>query len=292
MTGSPTQGNVPMIAITAATGNVGRQLAGMLAAAGTPARLFVRDLGTVDTYGGKHEPVMVDLDHGETLDPALTGVGHLFLLSPGPDTPAQDATAIAAAARAGVQHVVLLSSLGIEAGGIGGGRPHAPGEDVLKKSGLDWTILRPSEYMTNTLAWLPEITARGTISVPSGHGKVALIAPADIAAVAFTTLTQPGHTGHTYRLTGPESLTTADLAERLSAVLGKPVRHIDNTVQQFRQAGQQMGIPTPVLNTLAEYYPALAEGRMDILAPDVEDVTGRPATPYLDWARTAFPDPT
>lgn len=113
--------------------------------------------------------------------------------------------------------------------------------------------------MTNTLGWLPEITARGTISVPTGDGKVGFVAPGDIAAVAFAALTRPGHAGKTYRLTGPETLSTAEVAERIGTVLGKPIRHIDTTVAEFRQADEQMGMPAPMLDTLAEYYPAIAQ---------------------------------
>ena len=160
-----------MIAITAAGGNVGRHLAGMLGTAGTPARLLVRERANTGTFGGTLEAVEADLDRPEALDAALAGITQLFLLSPGPNTPAQDAAAIAAAQRAGVQHIVLLSSLGVEVGGVGGGRPHAPGERLLTDSGLGWTILRPSEFMSNTRGWLPEIAARGTVSVPSGDGN-------------------------------------------------------------------------------------------------------------------------
>lgn len=271
------------IALTAATGNVGRHLAALLLDAGVPARLLVRDTSDTARTGDLVDTRAVDLDNAASLDSALAGVTRLFLLSPGPDVPAQDAGAIAAARRSGVDHVVLLSSLGIEAGGIGGGRPHAPGEQVLRESGLSHTILRPSEFMTNTLGWLTEINARGTISVPTGTGRVALIDPADIAAVAYAALTGTGHAGRTYRLTGPESLSTADIAERISRVLRKPVTHRNVTVDEFREAGRDNGMPPMMLDTLAEYYPALAAGAMDITTTDVEEVTGRPATTYVDW---------
>ncbi len=112
-----------MIAITGATGNIGRPLTIFLKEAGVETRLLVRDIPQSDPGGDKIQIVAIDLNRSETLDAAFAGVSHLLLLSPGPDTPAQDATAISSAQRAGVSHVVLISSLGIEAGGIGGGRP-------------------------------------------------------------------------------------------------------------------------------------------------------------------------
>ena len=274
-----------MIAITGATGNIGRHLTALLTQAGAEARLLVRDLPPSGAGSARMEAVRIDLDHSETLDAALTGVHQLFLLSPGPDTPAQDAAAISAAQRAGVSHIVLLSSLGIEAGGIGGGRPHAPGEQVLKASGLDWTILRPSEYMTNTRGWLAEAKAHGAISVPSGSGKVGLIDPADIAAAAFAALTGSGHAGKTYRLTGPESLSVADVARRIGEVIGAPVIHRDITVEEFRRQGAATGMPPLLIDIFAEYYVGVAQGAMDILSGDVAQVVGRPATAYLDWLR-------
>ncbi len=279
-----------MIAITAANGNIGRHLTQMLVAVGAPARLLVRgqDIANAATAGGVLQVVAADLDRPDTLDAALAGVTHLFLVSPGPDTPAQDAAAIAAAQRAGVRHIVLLSSLGVELGGVGGGRAHAPGEGLLTASTMDWTILRPNEFMTNTRGWLPEITARGTISTPSGAGKVGYIDPADIAAVAFAALTASGHTGKIYRLTGPETLTTAEVAARIGAVIGKTVRHVDVSDAVFRANAHDAHMPEAMIELLSEYYGAVKEGRMAVLTPDVSQVTGRRPGTFADWARAAI----
>jgi uncharacterized protein YbjT (DUF2867 family) len=111
-----------MIAVTAATGNIGRVLWPALADAGEDVRLLVRKpLAAADDWPSV-ETVVVDLDRPDTLVTALAGADRLFLLSPGPDTPTQDAAAIGAAHEARVGHVVLLSSLGVELGGVGGAR--------------------------------------------------------------------------------------------------------------------------------------------------------------------------
>ncbi len=279
-----------MIAITAARGNIGRHLAQMLAAAGAPARLLVRDQDTASaaTGGGIQEVVAADLDHPGTLDAALVGVTQLFLVSPGPDTPAQDAAAIAAAERAGVRHIVLLSSLGVELGGVGGGRAHAPGEATLTASSMDWTILRPNEFMTNTRGWLPEIAARGTISVPTGRGTVGYIDPADIAAIAFAALTASGQAGRIYRLTGPETLSTTEVATRIGAALGKEVQHVDVPDATFRANAHDAHMPEAMIALLSEYYGAVKEGRMAVLTPDVEQVTGRRPNAFADWVRATI----
>lgn len=277
-----------MIALTAATGNIGRVLTGMLA--GTPLRLLVRDSAAPDVpaSGPDRQVVTADLDRPESLPAALEGVDRLFLLSPGPDTPAQDAAAIAAARTAGVEHVVLLSSLGVEAGGIGGGTAHAPGEQLLTGSGFSWTVLRPNEFMTNTLRWIPEITGRGSVSLPTGNGRVGFVAPADIAAVAAAALLDPGrHTGRIHRLTGPVSLTTADAAAQLAGALGTTAIHHDISDDAFRAAAGRAGMPPVMIEIFSAYYRALPSGAMDLVTDDVATVTGRAATSFTAWAADA-----
>ena len=277
-----------MIVVTGARGNIGRPLTSLLATAGLPTRIVVRASDAPGPLAPGQEVVVADLDRPQTLDAALTGATHLFLLSPGPDGPHQDAGAVAAAQRAGVRHVVLLSSLGVERGGIGGGEAHAPGDELLRASDLEWTVLRPSEFMTNTRWWLPEITARGTISVPTGGGKVGFVDPADIAAVAFAALTAPGHTGQIYRLTGPEALSTDEIAAQLSTVLGRAVQHVNVPADQWPAMARASGLPEAQVNTLAPYYAGVAAGQMDIVTPDVAQVTGQRPRAFLDWARATL----
>jgi uncharacterized protein YbjT (DUF2867 family) len=155
--------------------------------------------------------------------------------------------------------------------------------------GLDWTILRPSEFMTNTLWWLDEIAARGTVSVPSADGRIGYVDPADIAAVAAAALTVPGHEKMIHRLTGPAALTTAEAAATLSDVLGRPVEHVDVTEEQYRQGATAAGTPAPMVDMLSEYYAAVREGRMAVVTNDIEQILGRPARDYATWAQAAVP---
>jgi len=246
---------------------------------------MVRDSARFAAPGGAVEVVQADLDQPTTLEPAFRGVRKLFLLSPGPDVPAQDAALLQAAQRARLDHVVMVSSLGAELGGIAGGRSHMPGEQLLQESGVPWTILHPSEFMSNTLWWAEAIRAQGAIFVPTGTGRVGFIDPADIAAVAAHVLTSANHAGRTYRLTGPETLSTADIAERISAVCGKPIRHVDIPESAFRDGMQAAGLPPPMIAMQLEYCAAVKEGRVDILARDVEELLGRPPRGYTAWVQ-------
>ena len=273
-----------MILITGATGTIGRHLRAQLAGAGAPVRVLVRDPAKLGDLRDRLDVVVGDLDAPDTPHRALAGVTKLFLLSPGPDVPAQDAALIHAAAAAAVEHVVMLSSLGAELGGIGGGKPHLPGEALLRESGLAWTLLHPSEFMSNTLWWRDTITTAGAIFAPTGTGRVGFIDPADIAAVAAHVLATDGHHGKTYRLTGPETLTTAEIATHLAATLDRPVRHVDLPEDTFRANLEQAGLPQPLIDMQIEYCAAIKAGTVDIVTDDVPDLLGRPAGNYPAWA--------
>src|SRR5207237_197124 len=135
-------------------------------------------------------------------------------------------TMMKAAQQAGVRHVVYLSSTGANHPTLLLGRWHRDREEIIRASGLTWTFLRPGNFMSNTLMWAETIKTQETVYFPGGAGRTAPIDPQDIAAVAALALTQPGHEGRIYELTGGELLTAAQQTEILSHVLGKPIRYV------------------------------------------------------------------
>lgn len=270
-----------MIAVTAPAGSIGRHLLRRLGELGAPIRALARDPSRVER-GDRLEVVAVDLDRAETVEPALRGADRLFLVAPGPDVAAQDAGLIAAAGRAGVRHVVMVSSLGVDLGGVAGGEVHMAGEELLRASGLDWTILRPSEFMSNALWWRASI-ARGAIAAPAGAGRIGFIDPADIAAVAAVALTAERLVGTVCRLTGPAALGMADLASELSRVLGAAIRYVEPSDAEYRQGALASGTPPPVVEMLLRYYAVVREGRVAMLTDDVERITGRPPRAFAAW---------
>lgn len=274
-----------MIVVTGATGNVGRHVVAGLAEAGHAVRVVVRDPAGTDVGNGGVAVARGDLDQPESLASAFASGSKLFLLAPGPDVPAQDAAAIRAAMGASIGHIVMLSSLGAELGGIAGGGPHLPGEQRLKDSGADWTLLHPSEFMNNAL-WLRQTIAEsGSIFLPAGTGKIGFIDPADIGAAAARVLATGGHHGKTYRLTGPEALGLADVAARIGEAIARPVRYVDIPEDAYRQALAGLGLPPAMIESQVTYYAAVRAGRVDIVTDDVQRLTGRPATSYADWAK-------
>ncbi|SEK64061.1 NAD(P)H-binding protein [Nonomuraea pusilla] len=263
-----------MIVVTGATGNVGRELAGLLAAAGEQVTAVSRNAADLP-HNVRH--VQADLADPATLRPAFDGAEALFLLVAGDDPHA----VLATAAHAGVRRVVLLSSQGA------GTRPDsyrhpAAFEQAVKDSGLEWTILRPGGFASNAYAWAESVRARRTAAAPFGDVGLPVIDPADIAEVASAVLREPGHASRTYELTGPELLTPRERAAAIGQALGEPVRFVEQSRDEARAQMLHL-MPEPVADaTLAILgAPTPAEQR---ISPDVERVLGRAPRTFATWA--------
>ena len=272
-----------MILVTGASGKVGGQALRRLVEKGQEVRTFTRDPSKIEALELGVEAFQGDLDQADTIAPAVAGVDRVLIVAGGWDIAAEDANVIDAAVEAGVGHVVLLSSLGVEAG-VASGPFHAPGEDKLRATGLPWTILRPGFYMANALMWRDTIVGQGVIYEPTGSGRHALVHPADVGDVAAEVLSSEGHEGKTYELTGPEALSSADCAAELSAALGREIRHVDVPEEAFRQGLAQAGVPAPVVDNLARYYAMVKAGEFDMVTSTVADLLGRPARTFREWA--------
>ena len=272
-----------MILVTGASGKVGGQALRRLAEKGLKVRAFVRDPAKVEALGLGVEAVQGDLDKPETIPPAMAGVDKVFVVAGGWDIPSEDGNVIAAAEEAGVGHVVLLSSLGVEAG-VASGPFHAPGEQKLRSTSLDWTIIRPGFYMANALMWRDTVVGQGVVYEPTGTGRHALVHPADVGDVGAEVLAGDGHAGRTYELTGPEAISSADCAAALSEVLGREIRHVDVPEEAFRGGLAQAGVPAPVADNLARYYVMVKAGEFAMVTPTVSELLGRPARTFREWA--------
>ena len=246
-----------MIVVTGATGNVGRPLMELLG----------------DKAVGVSRP-RVDLLRPASLEPVLNGADALFLLFGGdllgPDTDIAGLLDVAKAS--GVQRVVLLSSQG--AGTRPGMVPHsrlASFEETVRQSSLEWTILQPGGFFTNACAW----AGRGVAAAPFADVALPFVDPADIAAVAAVAL-QGGQEGQTYVLTGPEAMTPRQRAEALS------LPFVQQSVEEARAQMRQFMPPPVVDGTLTVLGSPTPEEQQ--VSGHVEQVTGRPATRFADWA--------
>ena len=267
-----------MIVVTGATGNVGGNVVRQLLDAGERVRAVTRSPGAARLPDGV-EVVGGDLTEPSTLAGVFDGAERMFLF-PVPAT----VESVAELARAsGVRRVVLLSS---GAAADQGDNPiavmHRTVERALENSGLDWTFVRPGGFATNTLSWAPSVRAEGVVRAPYPDASVNPIHEADIAAVATTALLEDGHVGARYPLTGPASTTQAEQVRAIGAAIGRDVRFEEQSPEQARRA--MVGyLPAPIADILLSYW-ASAVGSPAPVLPTVEQVTGRPARSYAEWA--------
>ncbi len=269
-----------MILVTGATGRIGTHVVSELRERGAPFRVLSRDAARARQILGDVEVAEGDFDHPETLEPAMTGVDHVFLLTPGaPNQVAQEDAVVQAAKRAGGRHIVKQSVFGAALQSPSAlVRWHAESERLIESSGLGWTFVRPTLFMQMATAFL---APDGAIYSSVGDARLALVDARDVAAVAVAALTQPGHVGHHYHLTGPESLTWYEVAERLSRI-GRPVRYVPVSEDVARQNLTGVLPPWRVEPTL-EFNREMANGLYDAVTHDVQDVTGRPPRRFDDF---------
>jgi uncharacterized protein YbjT (DUF2867 family) len=265
-----------MILVIGATGTIGSEVVGQLLAADERPRAFVRDPDKARRLLGEQvEQVVGDLDRPETIEAALGGVDRLFLLTTQSSLqPDWERSVIAAAADAGVAHLVKLSVFRAdEQSPLQFVRQHWQAEQALEQSGLAWTMVRPVFLMQN----LRTMVRGDAIFTAAGDGRVAMIDARDIAAVAVAALTTPGHEGKIYTLTGPEALTFDDVASKLSQQSGKQIRHVRVSVDDVRTALESAGVAAWFADDMARLHAMLAAGYEDLVTDDVRAVTGSPA---------------
>lgn len=275
-----------MILVTGATGTTGGEVARQLIAAGHTPRLLVRQPHKASHFQGKAELVQGDLDDAASLLGAMKGVEKLYLVTAGVGLPQREAGVVEAAKQAGIRHVVKLSVIGAEQPELTFSKWHAESEKSLMASGLAWTMLRPGNFMSNALAWAQSIKAQGVFYQPTGNGKWASIDPADIGAVAVKALTEPGHEGKAYTITGPESLSAAQYAAKLSEVLGRPVRFVDVPPGPARDNLLKSGMPREYVEALLDLLAFLKANKADmVVSQELETLLGRKPGTFEAWAR-------
>ncbi|MFH9202175.1 NAD(P)H-binding protein [Streptomyces anulatus] len=271
-----------MILVTGATGAVGREVAGQLAAAG-PVRILARRPERLTVRGGVE---VVEGEYGDraALDRALRGVSSVFLVTNSPTEP-DDERVAAAAAAAGVRHLVKLSMMAVEEPGADDfiTRRQRENEQAVRESGVPWTFVRPRTFMSNTLSWAPGIRSTGVVRALYGDAPVACVDPRDVAAVAVAVLTGTGHEGRAYAVSGPEAITAREQTAQLSRVLERPLRFEELGVDAARTA-LLAKYPPPVAEAFLQSAERQRAGVKAAVVPTIQDLTGRPARPYRIWS--------
>ncbi|MER7080039.1 Uncharacterized conserved protein YbjT, contains NAD(P)-binding and DUF2867 domains [Saccharopolyspora kobensis] len=267
------------ILVTGATGKSGSRVAARLRAAGLPVRAASR--------GGEHT---FDWADGRTWDSALEGVRAAYLVQ-------VDGTRfvrpfVERAVRHGVRRLVLASGRGIDdpdyANDPGGVRDALlDSEAAVRESGLEWTISRPGWFAQNfSEGFFAEAVAAGELRLPGGDGAVSFVDAEDIAAVVVAALTEAGHSGQIYELSGPEALTLAEAVAAISTAAGREIRYVPLSVEDFVAEQVAQGIPAPEAAGFADVLEPLRNGTDAHVSDGVQRALGREPRTFAEFARS------
>jgi NAD(P)H dehydrogenase (quinone) len=273
------------IAITGASGPLGRTTAGLLLDAVDPADVVLisrTPQALADLAARGAETRAGDFGDPSSLAAAFAGIERLLLISTdavGTRLPEQQG-AIAAAALAGVRHVVYTSVSQPTAENPAAVVPdHTATEQTLRESGLAWTALRNNIYAHMQVPTVQQAIAAGQLVTNAGDGGVAYVTREDCAATAVAVLTQDGHEDRAYDITGSQAVTAADLAALATEFGGKPVQLVQVDDGAYVTGLIGAGLPDPVARLIASIGTATREGFFGTVSTTVEDLTGRAPTP-------------
>ena len=273
-----------MILITGATGHIGRELVPQLQRMRQPIRVLARDEKKVAHLDPGIERAIGDLNDPHSLDSAMRGVERIFLVT---FELQRDVNVLEAARRCAVQHIVKLSTLEATDHKIKVGKWHYEREELIRASGLEWTFLRPGMFMSNSIDWWAEsIKVQGSVFFPGGKkGRVAPIDPHDVASIAAFALTQPGHNGKAYELTGSELFTIGEMVQVISNALGRSIQYVDIPPIAAKLFMLKTGMNKSLVNALMEMLASLRRNEGALVTETFQQLTGYPPRTFEAWCQ-------
>lgn len=268
-----------MILITGATGKTGGEAARQLAAAGARVRVLVRNAAKAEPLGKLGiEVVTGDMTNRADVAAALRDVDRALLVMPNEQHQLDvERQFTDCAAAAGVRHLVKLSSLESTPRNPNPiAQMHVASEEHIRRSGIAWTMIRPTFFAQTFLGSAARIRDRGEIAMPGGQGTIAPTDIRDVGAVICRVLTESGHENQSYDLTGPELLTFAEAAARFSDVLSRPVRYLDVPASEFAARLQAVGYAPWRVDAICKEFAGIASGLIDHTTHRIRDLLDRP----------------
>jgi len=281
-----------MILVTGSTSRPGSAIVREFVRHGTPVRALARDpqkAAPLEALPGV-EVVYGDMLRPDTLGRALDGVTRALMIAGARERLVETQAAFVDAAKAaGVPHIVKFSGresgVGFDPVVFRGTRAHEEAERYLERSGLAWTHLRPSQFMQ---VYVPEhartVAGDGAIYLPLGDVALAPIDVEDIARIAYAVLHADGQEGHRHDMTGPEALTMHEVAERLSAAIGRPVRYVPISDDEYRRRLEQARVPDDMRELLVEAYAARRRYPVSRVVLDAHERFGIEPTTFAAFA--------
>lgn len=277
------------IFVSGATGNIGREVVKQLIEKGLYVRAGVHSeqkAGILKELGA--EVVPIDLNDVKNIQTMLEGVEKAFSLIPLlPNLAELGANFVKAAKITGVKYIVWSSGMGADSPqAITLGKWHREAEKAVEASGIPYTIVRPNSFMQNYVNFAGHtIKNQNAFYFPQGDGKISLIDVRDIAAVISILLTERGHEGKAYNLTGAEAISNYKIAEILSEITGRTINYIDVPVKAARQSMKDMGMPEVIVEALLELSAIIKAGYTSEVSPAVEQITGKQPILFRQFAK-------
>jgi uncharacterized protein YbjT (DUF2867 family) len=279
--------------ITGATGDVGSRVVERLIKSGERPRVFVRDAEKARLrFDDRVDVATGDLADTASLNEALQGVDTLFLVNSGPQIPLRDEMAAKAAKAANVRHLVKLSSMDVQHG-LAIGAWHEQGEAAIRATGIPFTFVQPTGFMSNLLAWARSVKTEGLVRSSTGEGRRAFIHSEDIAAVAVQALATGNYQGQSLPITGPDALTFKVVAEKIGSAIGKPVAFQSITDEEARRRYSAVSGSVEETEAHVALWRAIREGRLAAVTGHVQRILDRAPIGLDQWIAeniTAFLD--
>lgn len=276
-----------MILVLNAGGNIGAELVRELTERGAEFTAAYRSEEHIAAAQAKGiTAVHADFSKPETLDEALQGVQKVFFVSPpAMQLEAWESNVVAAAEKEQVAHLVKMSVWGAEEEAFIFAKPHRAVEKKVLAAGLPYTFLRPTGFMQNMLGNAPTIKSQSAFYIPNGEARVAEIDFRDIAKVAACVLTQAGHEGKAYALSGGSAMTMAERAEVLSAALGRKITYVSPPDAEWKAMMLGVGLPEPQIDGIIDLNHYYIAGASEQVSGTVQEVTGDPPVSYAQFVQ-------
>jgi uncharacterized protein YbjT (DUF2867 family) len=270
--------------VTGATGDVGARVVRQLVDLKIRPRVLVRSAEKALALFGDSVEICV----GDLTDPIITrrslrGAHTLFLVNVGPEIPQRDMAAATIAKEEGVKRIIKLSSLDVEHG-LAIGAWHEKGEAAVRNSGIPFTFIRPTGFMTNLLAWAHSIKTEGIVRSSTGDGRRPFIHSEDIAAVSVAALIDEKYTGRILSITGPASLTFGDSTVIIGRSIGKPLVYEEISDDEARKRYSRISGSQEETDAHVALWRAIRSGRLAATTDEVEKTLGRKPISLEQWA--------
>lgn len=267
-----------MILVTGATGKTGGAAAQSLLKRGASIRVLVRDAGKASALKeAGAELVIGNASDWDVVAKAMDGVDRALLILPNSDEQvAQEAQFVDLAKEAGVKHLVKMSSMEAVPGTT---NPipsiHVQSENYIRDSGLPWTFIKPNFFMQNLMGSAATIKEQNKFFMPMKDGKTAMADVRDLGEAMAVVLTEDGHEGQSYELTGPELLSFADVADRFSQALGRKIEYVDVPMDGYMEKIAPFLLNDWHVNAVKELFSEIAEGGLDYTTDTIQKLLGR-----------------